>query len=34
LLEQPDAYEIVTFEKVETAPKDYARQASLEWALT
>ncbi len=34
LLEQPDAYEIVTFEKVETAPTDYARQASLEWALT
>lgn len=34
LLEQPDAYEIVQFEKVEAAPKDYVRQAGLEWALS
>jgi UDP-3-O-[3-hydroxymyristoyl] N-acetylglucosamine deacetylase len=33
LLEQPDAYEIVSFDKLESAPTDYARQASLEWAL-
>jgi UDP-3-O-[3-hydroxymyristoyl] N-acetylglucosamine deacetylase len=33
LLEQPDAYDIVTFEKIESAPADYARQANLEWAL-
>lgn len=33
LLEQPDAYDIVTFEKAELAPADYARQAGLEWAL-
>jgi len=34
LLEQPDAYEIVTFDKVESAPKDYVRQADLEWVLS
>lgn len=34
LLERPDAYEIVTFDQIESAPKDYARQADLEWALT
>jgi UDP-3-O-[3-hydroxymyristoyl] N-acetylglucosamine deacetylase len=33
VLEQPDAYDIVTFEKIESAPADYARQANLEWAL-
>jgi UDP-3-O-[3-hydroxymyristoyl] N-acetylglucosamine deacetylase len=33
LLEQPDAYDVVTFEKIESAPADYARQAGLEWAL-
>ncbi|HWT72083.1 MAG TPA: UDP-3-O-acyl-N-acetylglucosamine deacetylase [Oxalicibacterium sp.] len=33
LLEQPDAYDIVSFEKIESAPADYARQAGLEWAL-
>lgn len=33
LLEQPDAYEIVTFDKIDAAPADYVRQASLEWAL-
>jgi len=33
LLEQPDAYDIVTFDKLESAPADYARQAGLEWAL-
>jgi UDP-3-O-[3-hydroxymyristoyl] N-acetylglucosamine deacetylase len=34
LLEQPDAYEIVTFEKLEFAPKTYVRQLGQEWALT
>jgi UDP-3-O-[3-hydroxymyristoyl] N-acetylglucosamine deacetylase len=33
LLEQPDAYDIVSFDKLESAPADYARQASQEWAL-
>jgi UDP-3-O-[3-hydroxymyristoyl] N-acetylglucosamine deacetylase len=33
LLEQPDAYEIVTFDTLETAPEGYARQAGEEWAL-
>jgi UDP-3-O-[3-hydroxymyristoyl] N-acetylglucosamine deacetylase len=33
LLEQPDAYEIVTFEKLESAPNTYAHQAGQEWAL-
>jgi UDP-3-O-[3-hydroxymyristoyl] N-acetylglucosamine deacetylase len=33
LLEQPDAYDIVSFDKIESAPADYARQAGLEWAL-
>ncbi|HEV2612093.1 MAG TPA: UDP-3-O-acyl-N-acetylglucosamine deacetylase [Noviherbaspirillum sp.] len=33
LLEQPDAYEIVTFDAVETAPRAYAHQAGQEWAL-
>jgi UDP-3-O-[3-hydroxymyristoyl] N-acetylglucosamine deacetylase len=33
LLAQPDAYEIVTFDSVESAPRDYVRQAGQEWAL-
>lgn len=33
LLAQPDAYEIVSFENEETAPRTYAQQAGLEWAL-
>lgn len=34
LLDQPDAYEIVTFDKQELAPATYTSQAELEWALT
>jgi UDP-3-O-[3-hydroxymyristoyl] N-acetylglucosamine deacetylase len=34
LLEQPDAYEIVTFEKLEFAPRTYVQQLGQEWALT
>lgn len=34
LLAQPDAYEIVTFDKQELAPATYTSQADLEWALT
>ncbi|WP_334186942.1 UDP-3-O-acyl-N-acetylglucosamine deacetylase [Noviherbaspirillum sp.] len=33
LLEQPDAYEIVTFDVAEAAPRAYAHQAGQEWAL-
>lgn len=33
LLEQPDAYEIVTFEKLESAPSTYVQQAGQEWVL-
>jgi UDP-3-O-[3-hydroxymyristoyl] N-acetylglucosamine deacetylase len=33
LLAQPDSYEIVTFESVDSAPRTYARQAGQEWAL-
>jgi len=33
LLGQPEAYEIVTFDKLESAPEGYARQAGEEWAL-
>ena len=33
LLAQPDAYEIVSFDTPESAPRGYARQAGLEWAL-
>lgn len=33
LLEQPDSYEVVSFDKLEAAPEGYARQASEEWAL-
>lgn len=34
LLEQPDAYEIVSFDSVDSAPGAYARQAGQEWAFT
>ncbi len=34
LLAQPDAYEIVSFDKLEAAPPAYAGQAGLEWALS
>lgn len=34
LLAQPDAYEIVTFDSVEKAPRSYTVQAGAEWALT
>lgn len=34
LLDQPDAYEIVTFDRQELAPATYTSQAELEWALT
>jgi UDP-3-O-[3-hydroxymyristoyl] N-acetylglucosamine deacetylase len=34
LLEQPDAYEIVSFNTLESAPRAYAHQAGQEWALT
>jgi UDP-3-O-[3-hydroxymyristoyl] N-acetylglucosamine deacetylase len=34
LLEQPDAYDIVSFDSPETAPHSYVRQAALEWALS
>lgn len=33
LLAQPDAYEIVTFDAEESAPRAYAHQAGQEWAL-
>jgi UDP-3-O-[3-hydroxymyristoyl] N-acetylglucosamine deacetylase len=33
VLAQPDSYEIVTFDSIETAPRTYARQAGQEWAL-
>lgn len=34
LLEQPDAYEVVSFDSVDSAPGAYARQAGQEWAFT
>lgn len=34
LLAQPDAYEIVTFDTLESAPQTYVMQADQEWALT
>lgn len=34
LLAQPDAYEIVTFDSAETAPRAYAWQAGQEWVLS
>jgi UDP-3-O-[3-hydroxymyristoyl] N-acetylglucosamine deacetylase len=33
LLAQPDAYEVVSFDSLESAPRTYARQAEEEWAL-
>lgn len=33
LLAQPDAYEIVTFDDIHTAPKSYSAQEEREWAL-
>jgi UDP-3-O-[3-hydroxymyristoyl] N-acetylglucosamine deacetylase len=33
LLAQPDAYEIVSFERIEAAPPAYANQVGMEWAL-
>jgi UDP-3-O-[3-hydroxymyristoyl] N-acetylglucosamine deacetylase len=33
LLEQPEAYEVVTFDKLAEAPEGYARQSGEEWAL-
>ena len=33
LLQQPEAYEVVTFDDVSVAPDGYARQVGLEWAL-
>lgn len=33
LLAQPDAYEIVSFERTEAAPPAYANQANMEWPL-
>ncbi|TFW18452.1 UDP-3-O-acyl-N-acetylglucosamine deacetylase [Massilia arenosa] len=34
LLEQPDAYEVVSFDEVSAAPTSYVRQMQREWALT
>jgi UDP-3-O-[3-hydroxymyristoyl] N-acetylglucosamine deacetylase len=34
LLAQPDAYEIVTFDSIDTAPRAYGVQSGQEWALT
>jgi UDP-3-O-[3-hydroxymyristoyl] N-acetylglucosamine deacetylase len=34
LLAQPDAYEIVSFDSLDAAPRAYAGQAGQEWALT
>lgn len=34
LLEQPDAYEIVSFDTNEAAPQSYLRQMEREWSLT
>jgi UDP-3-O-[3-hydroxymyristoyl] N-acetylglucosamine deacetylase len=34
LLEQPDAYEIVSFDSLDTAPGAYARQTRQEWAFS
>jgi UDP-3-O-[3-hydroxymyristoyl] N-acetylglucosamine deacetylase len=33
LLAQPDAYEVVSFDSIESAPPAYVRQAGQEWAL-
>ena len=34
LLARPDAYEIVSFDAVDSAPPSYVRQMREEWALT
>jgi UDP-3-O-[3-hydroxymyristoyl] N-acetylglucosamine deacetylase len=34
LLAQPEAYEIVSFDSVDAAPRTYARQVGQEWAFT
>ncbi len=34
LLAQPDAYEVVTFDTLESAPRSFVQQAHREWALT
>ncbi|WP_420473080.1 UDP-3-O-acyl-N-acetylglucosamine deacetylase [Noviherbaspirillum sp. ST9] len=34
LLEQPDAYDIVSFDSLTTAPEAYARQTRQEWAFS
>jgi UDP-3-O-[3-hydroxymyristoyl] N-acetylglucosamine deacetylase len=34
LLAQPESYEIVTFDALETAPVSYGAQMEREWALT
>jgi len=33
LLAQPQAYEVVAFDKLDAAPEGYANQAGMEWAL-
>src|SRR3569833_4600277 len=33
LLAQPDAYEVVSFDTLEAAPRAYARQVRQEWAM-
>lgn len=33
LLEQPDAYEVVSFDNIESAPEGYIRQVGEEWVL-
>ncbi|MBC7499460.1 MAG: UDP-3-O-acyl-N-acetylglucosamine deacetylase [Herminiimonas sp.] len=33
LLLQPDAYEVVSFDEIEVAPRGYVRQVGQEWAL-
>jgi UDP-3-O-[3-hydroxymyristoyl] N-acetylglucosamine deacetylase len=33
MLAQPDSYEIVSFDSIESAPRTYTRQAGQEWAL-
>jgi UDP-3-O-[3-hydroxymyristoyl] N-acetylglucosamine deacetylase len=33
LLEQPDAYEVVSFDNIESAPEGYIRQIGEEWVL-
>lgn len=34
LIDQPDAYEIVSFDTVEQAPRDYLKRMSEEWVLS